>query len=364
MKICFLAHAFSVHTRQWTHYFRDQGHQVGVVSLTPAQPEPGIELHVLPHRWPVRQERANWHYLLRLPQLRAVVRRLQPDLLNAHFLSSYGLLGAIVRPATCPFVISLHGSDILLFPQRSPLHRMAVRFALHRADMVTSVAQHMTAVLPNYLAPGTSVLTLQYGIDTRSFHPPGEGRPRPPLCLSTRKMVPVCNLETVLFAAQALDAADSPIRIHLANDGELYDSLQEAAANLGLGDRVRFLGRIDQARMAAELRTAALYVSMSLSDGASLSLMEAMACGAFPVVSDIPANREWIDDGVNGFLVPPHSARHLARRLDEAWGKPELRQAAAERNWALIREKGDYRKNMAVIESEYTRLVQQARGVG
>lgn len=362
MKICFLAHAASIHTRQWTHYFRDQGHQVSVVTLTPAQPEPGIELHDLQHCWHVSHERTNWHYLLKLPRLWKVVRAIQPDILNAHFLSSYGILGALIRPTGCPLVVTLHGSDILLFPKRSFLHSWATRFALSRADLVISVAQHMTQVLPSYMSPDKPVLTLQYGVDTDRFYPPPTSAPRMPVCLSTRAMVPVSNLETVLLAARKLKDHGSPVRIHMAGDGEQSAFLKQKATELRLGNRVSFLGRIDHARMPDALRSASLYVSMSLSDGMSLSLMEAMACGAFPVVSDTPANRELITDSVNGYLVPPDSPEQLAQRLSDAWNQPELRQAAAERNWSLIREKGNYRKNMGIIESMFMRLVRQSRG--
>jgi glycosyltransferase involved in cell wall biosynthesis len=172
-------------------------------------------------------------------------------------------------------------------------------------------------------------------------------------------MVPVCDLETVLQAAWHLEVQDSPIRLHMANDGELAADLQKTTAQLHLDERVIFLGRIDHAQMARALRAASLYVSMSLSDGTSLSLLEAMACGAFPVVSDIPANREWITDSVNGYLVPVRSSQVLAQRLGEAWNRPELRQTAAEYNWALVREKGDYRKNMAVIESAFRQIASE-----
>jgi glycosyltransferase involved in cell wall biosynthesis len=58
-----------------------------------------------------------------------------------------------------------------------------------------------------------------------------------------------------------------------------------------------------------------VYVSASLWDGASISLMEAMACGVFPVVSDIPANREWLQDGATAFLFPCGDWRRLAEIL-------------------------------------------------
>jgi glycosyltransferase involved in cell wall biosynthesis len=358
MKICFLAHAVSIHTRRWLYYFRDRGHQVSIISFTPAKLEPGIELYYLQPPWSISYEYANWHYLFHLPRVRQIVHHLQPDLLNAHYLSSYGFLGALIKPRGCPLVSSLHGNDILIFPKESFLHRWVISFALKRADMITSVAQHMTQVLGNYMSGDKPVLTLQYGVDTALFCSPATSTPRLPVCLSNRAMVSDSNLETVLQAARILEDTNSPVHLDMAGEGELAALLRQKATELHLESRLSFLGHIEHARMANKLKTAALFVSMSITDGTPLSLLEAMACGAFPVVSDIPANREWVTDGVNGYLVPLYAPEQLAHRLNEAWHQPELREAAAQYNWQLIQEKGDYQKNMAIIETAFTRLLE------
>ena len=335
---------------------------MSLVTLTQGKPEMGIELHDLEHRWHISHERVNWHYLLKLVKLWKVVRDIQPDILNAHFISSYGILGALIRPAKCPLAIRVCGSDLFVFPKRSFLHRMVTRFALHRADLIISVAQHMTQMLSEYVAVDKPVMTQQYGVNTDSFHPPLCPVVRSPVCISNRIMVPVCNLETVLLAARKLKEQASPVTIHLAGGGEQSAFLRRKAIELELGNQVSFVGHIDHSKMPDALRSASVYVSMSLSDGTSISLLEAMACGAFPVVSDIPANREWVTDGINGYLVSPNSPEHLANRINDAWNHHELREAAAKHNWSMIREKGDYRKNMAIIESEFMHLAANSRG--
>lgn len=360
MKICFLAHAGSIHTHQWVRHFCERGHQVSVVTLTPGDPAPGVELHDLEHRWPVSYSRTNWHYLLKLRMMGKVVREVQPDVLSAIFLSSYGLMGALVRPRGCPLAVVLLGSDILFFPRKSLLHRWVTCFVLRRASLIVASGEHVTRVLREYVARGKPVLTtLQYGVDTDLFCPPESPARRRPICLSNRAMVPLSDLETVLLAAGKLKQLGSPVRIHMAGDGEQEAFLGRRATELQLGDRVSFVGRIDHGQMPDLLRSASIYVSMCRSDGMSLSLMEAMACGTFPVVADIPANRELITDGVNGYLVPVGSPECLARRLDDAWNDGALRRAAARHNRALILERGEYRKTMAAVESAFLRLAGQ-----
>ena len=357
MKICFLAHAGSIHTKRWATYFCEQGHRVSVVSLTPGELNPPIELIVLPQLGEIRYQQANWHYLLHLPKLKRILDQIQPDLLNAHFLSSYGFLGALIRSKQIPYVISLHGSDLLVFPKRSPIHRAISKFSLRRANLITSVAEHMTNEIAALLVEDKPVLTLQYGIDTARFFPT-QHLIQEPLCLSNRQMVQNSNLDTVLDAAYLLQEQNSPLQIDFWSEGELSGELVQQAQNLNLSN-IRFRGVIETDQMAAQLRSSAIYISMTASDGTSLSLLEAMACGAFPVVSDIPANREWIKDGCNGYLVPLHSPESLTKKLIKAWQDTTLREKAAMANPKIIRERADYRKNMARIEQAFLTHVTQ-----
>jgi glycosyltransferase involved in cell wall biosynthesis len=219
----------------------------------------------------------------------------------------------------------------------------------------------MTDLLSEYTSDDRPVITLQYGVDTDLFSPPAASSERKPVCLSNRKMIPLSNLEVILRAAAILDKRGSPVRIDFAGDGEQSTMLKQEASAMQLERRISFLGPVDHAVMPNLLRSASIYVSMSLSDGASLSLMEAMACGTFPVVSDIPANREWITDGVNGYLIRPDSPEQLALKLNDAWNRPALREKAAEHNRSLIMEKGDRKKNMTIIERAFIQLVERSK---
>lgn len=359
MKICFLAHAASIHTRRWAEYFLNQGHQISVVSLTPSEPIPGVDLYLHTSSRPISHERSNWHYMIQIPRLWQTIRKINPDLINAHFLSSYGFLGSLVKIPDRPFIITLQGSDILLISGRSPLHRRTAEFSISRADLLVSVARHMTEALTDYNKKETPIITLQYGVDTKMFRLPAESDPREPICLSIRRMVANSNLEVLIHAARILKLLESPVQLQLAGEGELRRPLEELVSRWNLGSRVSFIGKVDHTKMPDYLRRAAIYVSMARSDGASLSLMEAMACGAFPIASDIPANREWIEDGVNGFLVPLADANGLANAMQRAWKYTNLRRSAASYNWKLVQAKADYETNMQLIETAYLRLLNQ-----
>jgi glycosyltransferase involved in cell wall biosynthesis len=105
--------------------------------------------------------------------------------------------------------------------------------------------------------------------------------------------------------------------------------------------------------MADLFRLACVTVSPSLHDGTPNTLLEAMACGCFPVAGDIESVREWITDGVNGLLCDPTDADALGRALIRALGDRQLRESARPHNARLIAERADYDKIMKQAEELY-----------
>lgn len=308
----------------------------------------------------IRQKRTNWHYLLALPRLWREVRAANADLINAHFLSSYGILGALVLPRHTPYVISLHGSDVLVIPRTSSWLARAARWALRRATLVTSVAEHMTCVVREELGYAGRVHTRQYGVDTKLFRAPDPVREREPLVVSTRRLEAVANPTILLEAARSL--GELSLRLRIVGDGSLRSELERQGEELVAAGLLEFAGALPADGVAKQLQEAAIYVTTTLSDGASISLLEAMACGAFPVASDIPANREWIRHGVNGFLFRPESAAALVECVAEAWNNRELRERATAMNLETIRQKGDVNTNLGEIEALFASVADR-RGV-
>jgi glycosyltransferase involved in cell wall biosynthesis len=115
--------------------------------------------------------------------------------------------------------------------------------------------------------------------------------------------------------------------------------------------------------LAALLGEAAVYVSVPSSDGTSVTLLEAMTAGAYPIVSDLEANREWIGPE-GGSVVPPGKAAPLADAIVDALNDPTRRASAAERNLDLVRQEGSWETNMARMECAYRALARGGRKAG
>ena len=195
------------------------------------------------------------------------------------------------------------------------------------------------------------------GVDERVFFPdPSGGENGPPRIVSTRNLFPVYDVGLLVDAAPLiLEARDAFFTI--CGDGPDRERLSERIGSLGLAGRFTLAGRLDPMSVARELRASAVYVSTSRSDSTSVSLLEAMACGAFPVVTDLAANREWIADGENGIVLARRDPRVLADAVLKALGDDAMRASARDQNARIIRERGLWRENMRRVEEAFLELV-------
>jgi glycosyltransferase involved in cell wall biosynthesis len=128
---------------------------------------------------------------------------------------------------------------------------------------------------------------------------------------------------------------------------------------LGLQDQVRLLPSVPREEMAELFRLASVAVSPSLHDGTPNTLLEAMACGCFPVAGDIESVREWIVDGTNGLLCDATDKTSLAAAMIRALEDKQLHRAAQEKNLRLICEHAEYHQVMQKAEAFYQQIVER-----
>ncbi len=355
MRISFIGDAGHTNLLSWARYLIDPlGHEVHVVTFNPAgEPVPGL----IEHRITGWAARSKARYVLAIPQVRARIRAIAPDLVIGYRINSYGLLAAL--SGARPLVLVAQGSD-LFYPEPSRLHRWVCRFTTGRADLLQTWASHMARELVALGGEPSRILTLPKGVDTTVFTAAGRvDRERRPTLVSTRQLRREYNHHLVLEAAARVVRDLPTLEYLLCGDGEHRGTLERQAEALGLGGCVRFLGRVEHRDLPQYIRSADVYVSLQPSDGVSASLLEAMACGAFPVVSDIEANRLWITDGENGFLVPPHDAEAVAARLLAAFEDPALRTRAREANVRIVESRGSMAANLRRMDARYRTLVSE-----
>jgi glycosyltransferase involved in cell wall biosynthesis len=366
------------HTWRWTEFFVRRGHEVHAISFyQPRRDLPGVQLHILRDGGgagrPAGVSRARslrrvlppslerliqaWRY--KRAGLRGVVDAIAPDVFHAHYVVEHGFYGAVAR--FHPYVVSGWGSDLYRAP-RTPAGRLIAGLTLRQADLVTANDPEMARVAGALGAAPERVKLVRLGVDDL-FLADGEAgvnlvtqTDAAPTVLSDRALEPLYNVDVVLRAFARLRADLPSARLLVAGSGSDRGRLEALTGRLGLGDGVRFLGQLRPPDLRAALAAAQVYVSVPGSDSLALSTLEAMAVGAFPVVSDLASQRDWLVDGRNALLVPPRDGERLAAALRRALGEPALRHSAALANRARVRAEGRRDQNLLVMERLYYRL--------
>lgn len=351
MRLLLLSDASSTHTGRWAEWFAGHGHKVLLASLE----EPRVTA-VPFHRLPGR---SGWiGYLAAVPALRRVVREFKPDLVNAHFVTSYGLMGTL---SGCrPLVASAWGSDLLVSARRSPLHRLRARWALSKADLATCDGRNLAEELLALGVGSGRIVNLPMGVERELIvrRSPEEARARIRSVISTRSLEPVYGVETIIRAMPAVvKRSNGPVNLTIVGGGRLRESLERLSRELGVEGEVDFTGRLERPELIARLDRAGIYVTASRSDSTSVSLLEAMARGLAPVASDIAGNREWLEAGANGLLFKPGDHEALAWQIVKLMDGSADAGQMAEKNHRIIRERGCWQNNMEQIESAFLKLI-------
>lgn len=234
--------------------------------------------------------------------VRNLIKELKPAVVNAHYITSYGTvacLAAMLSGYGGKVVLSTWGTDVLVTPFKNKLYYYLTKFILKRATWVTSDSDYMTDIIWK-IEPKAKVMTFPFGIEVMPEMTEDDKDDR--LFFSNRALEENYNIDKVINLFYDFYQKDNSCQLVIAHDGTQREGLTGMVDSLGLSDNVRFVGYLTAQQMDDYYKRSRYYISIPTSDSTSVSLLEAMAHGCVPIVSDLPANREWIEDGVNGIL--------------------------------------------------------------
>jgi glycosyltransferase involved in cell wall biosynthesis len=269
-----------------------------------------------------------------LAGLKRAIRQIRPDLIQAGPLQRCAFLVALA--GFRPLVSMSWGYDLLQDAPRNAWWRWATRYTLKHSAVMVGDCDSIRRIAVTYGMPGERIVTFPWGIDLQHFslspmvlsspsasQDGGEnsatrGSENPPFTLlSTRNWEPIYGVETIARAYVIASQKVPELRLVMLGNGSQAGLLRRILLDSRVSDesgshRVIFPGQVSYAELPRYYRSADLYVAATHSDGTSISLLEAMACGCPALVSDIPGNREWVEPDVNGWLFPEGDAEALA----------------------------------------------------
>lgn len=366
MRVAVFMQLASAWSREAVLRLSEQGHQVHVIDFAPTNGgvDPshahGVErvrracaaVHLIRSR-----TRTFWRYLLDAPQLRHAYVRSRADALLTLWGGGWATMSYL--SGVRPYAVFVGGGDIL---RVSGVNRSISRHALKAASIVFANGRYF-AERARAFAPRAKVVPLCYGVDLRRFCPlPRAHDSVTVVCTRQFSAGGVHNNEYLLEGLALLPREVPDFQVVFASSGPAIGAAQALADRLLSPDRrrtVRFLGGVTDDGMVQQLQAADIYVSLSRYDGTSISLLEALACGLFPILSDIPQNREWVQPHLgNGILVPLDQPLVLANVLQRAIADHETRRRAVEMNRQLAVEHADGARNMASLARQLQDVIQ------
>ena len=368
MRICFLADIRSIHTWKWITFFANNRNEIHVITLDyPEESERvkdaedylnkcGIIVHKIKKAIPS---------LFFSPFIaKKLIKKIQPDIIHAHFVTQYGFLGAM--SGKHPFIITAWGDDVLIHPKKSVFFRMLVKYSLKKADIITCDGENTESVISKLGGNPKRIYRINFGIDTKKFSPNCAnrglflqkfGQTNQKYVIYLRGFEPIYSAETLINAIPRVLAKYPDVTFLLAGGGAQMKDLQDRVENSGYKHKVFFLGRIPNDYMPAYLATSDIYVSTSLSDsGIAASTAEAMACGVPPISTQCGDIDSWIQDGINGYIIETKNEIVLAEKILNLLQNETLRNQFGSRCRQIIVSKQDYYNEMNKMNEIYKQL--------
>jgi len=287
-----------------------------------------------------------------------VVFKHKCHLIHAHWAIPTGLIGVLVGSfLNIPLIVTIHGSDFRISTMKPLMLEKIFLYVCKKAKHIICVSEVLRRNIEKLGIKAEKISVSPMGVDELFFRPLikrganriGQGF----TILSNRQLQPIYNISLLIRAIPIVLKEEPNARFIIAGIGSEREKLEKQVKDLNISSDVQFLGWVTHEEMPKLLSQADIYISTSLDDGTSISLLEAMASGAFPIVTDIPSNREWISDGENGFLVATDEERCLAEKILGAMRNQDLRERSRDKNSCLIKEKALWPVNIEKAKEIY-----------
>jgi glycosyltransferase involved in cell wall biosynthesis len=366
MRIIYFSLDYTPHDHRFLSALSQTDHQVFYVRLqrgprqTEDRPVPEKIEQVL---WEGGRDIFQWRDLPKyVLGLRRIIKRIKPDLIHAGPIQTCAFIA--VLSGFRPILTMSWGFDLMKDADRNSWWRFATRYTLRRSTFFTSDAVVTRDKAIAYGMHPDRTVVFPWGVDLEHFSPsPVKDRlPTGFTLFCNRSWEPNYGVDVVARAFVKVAEKREDVSLMLLSSGSQGALIRKILAGGGVIERVTFPGNISQTELPRFYWMVELYISASHVDGSSVSLMEALACGLPCAVSDIPANKEWVTDGVNGWIFPDGNADALAAVILKAIEQRALLPEVSRNARATAEEKANWEKNFGILLEAYDQTRNLVKG--
>jgi glycosyltransferase involved in cell wall biosynthesis len=298
--------------------------------------------------------------------LRRVIKEIKPDLIHAGPIQNCAFIAALT--GFHPILAMSWGYDLVMEADKSAWMRWVTRYTLKRSAFYTSDANVSRDRAVEFGMNPKRTVIFPWGVDIEQFVPKNEERGKSAganrkstTLFCSRTWESIYGVDILAKAFVKVAAINPDVNLILLGEGSKGAKIRQILMNGGVMDRVHFGGHVGQKDLPRWYHMADIYISPSHVDGSSVSLMEALASGLPCLVSDIPGNKEWIEDEVNGWLFRDGDVDDLAEKILKAIKNRRSFKKIGEAARKTAEQKADWKKNFGKLLEAYEKTTSRSR---
>lgn len=351
MKITFLSAANNYHTKKWCGYFISKGYEVSVISFFPGKID-GVDVRFIDCGMSAsKSDGKKITYLFQARKVKKIIQEIKPDIISVHYASSYGAVAAIA--GLKDYYLSVWGSDVYEFPEKSIFHKILIQYSLKRATHLLSTSKAMAIHASKYTNKKFRITP--FGVKTDIFNPDKRNRQDNTFIIGTVKALDPKYGIDYLIKATAIFKRNNPnvrFQLRIAGKGVYREEYEKLADSLGLNEETIWLGFISQEECAKEWANMDIAVIPSTveSESFGVSAIEAQACGTAVIISDIPGLMEATKPRQTCIVVKRKDEIEIANAISELYHNGDLRKKMGKNGIKFVEETYSYEKCFNDIE--------------
>lgn len=366
MKIAILANPDSTHTRKWVTALCKSGIDIVLIGLYDFDKTQFSGLSNFKSYAMKFDSSLNYFdkkfskliYLTVVGKIKKILKDEKPDILHAHYASSFGLLGALCK--FHPFIISVWGSDVFEFPHSSFIAKRILKYNLSKADYVMATSNALAKEAKQYCTK--DIIVTPFGVDTDVFNINKKQTlfNKGDIVIGAIKTFEkVYGIEYLInaFAIATYKFPERPLKLVLVGKGSCENEYRTLVKDLGIEQKTLFAGYVNHAEIASYYNSLDILVVPSVRESFGVSVLEASACGLPVIATNTGGLPEVVLDNVTGIIVPVQNANAIADAIERLVTDKILCEKLGGNGRKMVEENYKWSDNLAWMIRNYKNII-------
>ncbi len=361
MRILLLSDTYSEHTEKWALGLADSGIEVGLFSFNKAAYEWYQHKNITVFFEPEKKINAEktltkLAYLKYVSVLKKIIKHFKPDILHAHYATSYGLVGALSN--FHPFITSSWGTDVMKFPNKNFVAKSILGFNYKMADLLCATSNTIADYIKKVTEKPVSVIP--FGIDVEKFSPrkvDSVFEADEFVIGSIKPLEPLYNIDVTIRAFASACKKYPNFRLLVIGEGSAEKQLKELCASLQIENKVTFTGRIPFTEISKHYNMINVLVNISEYESFGVSIIEAMACEKPVIVTNVGGLKEIVNHSLLGIKVEVGDVEQTAAAIEQLFTDKKMYAEIAARSREHVVKNYNWNENLKQMISAYKELM-------